>query len=83
MCRATANALSMPAMSTADRPRNTGWSRPAAIAASTVCSEPHRFGRPSTHSGSSLMIPFSPLADLRRGEVPLLIKFVVALPALL
>src|SRR4029453_7466102 len=68
--RGAANALSMPAMLTDDRPSNTGLSRPAAIAASTVCSEPHRLGRPSRHSGSSPIIPFSPLAHPGRGELP-------------
>jgi hypothetical protein len=66
MCRATANALSMPAMSTEVSSRNTGRCRPAATAALTVGSEPHRFGRPSTYSGSFPMIPFSPPDGLRR-----------------
>src|SRR5512132_846441 len=70
MCRATAKALSMPARSTDLGPPNTGQSRPARIAASTSRSEPHRFGRPSRYCGSSPMIPFSPLADLRRPSLP-------------
>ena len=53
MCRATANALSMPAMSTEDRPRNTGRARPSETASWICCSEPHRFGRPSMYSASS------------------------------
>jgi hypothetical protein len=71
MCRATANALSMPAMSTEERPRNTGRARPATTAAWIRGSEPHRFGRSSTYSASSPMLllasPASvPLADQAR-----------------
>jgi hypothetical protein len=49
--------------------RSSSTSSDHSSAASTVCSEPHRFGRPSTYSGSSPMIPY--LAASRPSPVSL------------
>src|SRR5512132_891376 len=83
MCSATAKALSMPPMPTGVSSVNSGRCRPAAIAASTVCSEPHRFGRPSMYSGSSPMLPSCRRPTFPEARSPLPERLCIAVESML